>query len=148
MAQPGAALVVCVDGGARGNPGPAAAGVVVRAADDGTVLFEGGYFLGRATNNVAEYQALLAGLARAAELRGRRLEVRSDSELLVRQMRGEYRVKNVRLRKLFEQANELCRSFAGVRFEHVPREQNRRADRLVQQAINLQRNVEDAAPAG
>ncbi len=148
MGQPGAALVVYIDGGARGNPGPAAAGVVVRAADDGTVLFEGGYFLGRATNNVAEYRALLAGLAQAAELRGRRLEVRSDSELLVRQMQGEYRVKSPRLRKLFEQANELCRTFTGVRFEHVPRERNRRADRLVQQAINLQRNVEDAAPAG
>lgn len=147
MAQAGAALVVYVDGGARGNPGPAAAGVVVEA-DDGTVLFEGGYFLGRATNNVAEYRALLAGLVRAAELRGRRLEVRSDSELLVRQMRGEYRVKNARLRELFEQANELCRTFADVRFEHVPRERNRRADRLVHQALNLQRNVEDAAPVG
>ena len=77
-------LLVHIDGGARGNPGPAAAGVIVQTADDGTVLFEGGFFLGRATNNVAEYEALLEALSVAASLRAQQLEIRSDSELLVR----------------------------------------------------------------
>ncbi len=144
MPQQTTALVVYIDGGARGNPGPAGAGVVVQSADDGTVLFEGGFFLGRATNNVAEYRALLEGLARARKLAGGQVEVRSDSELLIRQMRGEYRVKSENLRELFERAQRLCESFPGVRFTHVRREQNKQADRLAQRAINLKRNVEDA----
>ena len=147
MGQEARAFVVYIDGGARGNPGPAGAGVVIHAGDDGTVLFEGGLFLGRATNNVAEYRALLAGLARCRDLRGQRLEVRSDSELLVKQMRGEYRVKNDTLRDLFDEANALCRDFEKVDFTHVRREANHRADRLVNQAINLKRDVEDAEGA-
>jgi ribonuclease HI len=136
--------VVYIDGGARGNPGPAGAGVRIEAGDDGTALFEGGWYLGRATNNVAEYRALVEGLARAAALAAEQVEVRSDSELLVRQMRGEYRVRNARLRELFERANRLCRDLVKVRFTHVRREANADADRLANQAINLERNVEDA----
>jgi ribonuclease HI len=137
-------VVVQIDGGARGNPGPAAAGVVVQSADDGTVLFEGGFFLGRATNNVAEYQALLEALSVAASLRAASVEIRSDSELLVRQMTGEYRVKNEALRELFGRAERLCRTFRRCTFRHVRREDNKGADKLVNQAINLRRNVEDA----
>ena len=144
MQQPAKAVVVYIDGGARGNPGPAGAGVVIQAADDATVLFEAGYFIGRATNNVAEYSALTKGLARARALVVEQVEIRSDSELLVRQMRGEYRVKSERLGELFAQANRLCKSFKAVRFTHVPRELNRHADQLVNRAINLKSDVEDA----
>ena len=138
-------LEVFIDGGARGNPGPAAAAVVIRDPEDGVVLFQGGYFLGAATNNVAEYTALLKGLARAAELAPEAIEVFSDSELLIRQMNGEYRVRNARLRELFEKANALCRDLRRVRFSHIRREQNTQADGLVNQALNLRRDVEDAA---
>lgn len=138
-------LIVHVDGGARGNPGPAAAGLVVSCADDGTVLREAGIFLGETTNNVAEYRALLAGLAAAAELGAQELEVRSDSQLLVRQMTGQYRVKNANLKELFQQAQELEGRLANCAYRHVPRKENERADRLVNRAINLKRNVEDAA---
>ncbi|KKO00750.1 hypothetical protein LCGC14_0125240 [marine sediment metagenome] len=138
-------LEVFIDGGARGNPGPAAAGVVIRDREDGVVLFQGGYFLGDATNNVAEYTALLKGLARAAELAPEAIEVFSDSELLVRQMNGEYRVRNTRLRELFHKANTLCRDLRQVSFNHIRREQNTQADALVNQALNLRRDVEDAA---
>ena len=141
-------FVIYIDGGARGNPGPAGAGVHIVTADDGTVLFEGGWYLGRATNNVAEYRALLEGLARAAALGAERVEVRSDSELLVRQMRGEYRVKKEHLRELHERARVLCGKFAGVSFAHVRREANKDADRLANQAMDAKRSVEDAADMG
>ena len=138
-------FIIYVDGGARGNPGPAGAGVQIQTADDATVLFEGGWFLGRATNNIAEYRALLAGLERARTLGAERVEIRSDSELLVRQMQGQYRVKSDNLRDLFERARRLCRGFADVRFTHVRREENKDADRLVNQAVNLKQDVADAA---
>ena len=99
-------IILRIDGGARGNPGPAAAGVVL-ADEDGQTLFEGGYYLGRATNNVAEYSALIHGLRQAAKLGAVQVRVVSDSELLVRQMNGQYRVKNEGLRPLFEQAKKL-----------------------------------------
>ena len=140
-------VLIHIDGGARGNPGPAGAGVVIQSADDGTALFEGGYFIGRATNNVAEYQGLIEGLARARALGATAVEIRSDSELLVRQMTGEYRVKNAGLKPLYEQAQALASGFAKCNFSHVRREQNVEADRLVNQAINTRRNVEDAAGA-
>jgi probable phosphoglycerate mutase len=128
-------LVVHVDGGARGNPGPAAAAAVVSDAD-GTVLDEATLFIGEATNNVAEYRGLLAALAWAAERGERGLHVRSDSELLVRQMRGEYRVKNPGLRQLHQQARRLLERFERVTFEHVPRTRNRDADRLANAAMD------------
>jgi len=132
-----------IDGGARGNPGPAAAGVVLRA-DDGTILHAGGYYLGRATNNVAEYKGLLHALEAAAALEADELEIVSDSELLVRQLNGQYRVKNAGLRPLFDEAKKLAGRFARFSIRHVRREDNKDADGLVNQAIDARKNVEDA----
>jgi probable phosphoglycerate mutase len=123
------------DGGARGNPGPAAYGYVLEAAD-GTVLDARGEAIGVATNNVAEYRALLAGLERAAELGVEELEVVSDSELLVRQMRGEYKVKNVALRELWEEARRLAARLDRVEYTAVRREYNELADSLVNEALD------------
>jgi ribonuclease HI len=123
------------DGGARGNPGPAAYGYVLET-DDGTVLDARGEAIGRATNNVAEYRALIAGLESAAERGVTELEVVSDSELLVKQMRGDYRVKNEALRALWEEASDLERRFDRVRYTAVRREHNELADRLVNEALD------------
>lgn len=136
-------LVVNVDGGSRGNPGPAAAGVVVRA-DDGTVLLERGVFIGHATNNVAEYSGLLEGLRLAQTLRASEVEIVSDSELLVRQMNGQYRVKNAGLKPLYEKALDLARSFRRCSYRHVRREMNVLADRLANLAMDRKRNVESS----
>jgi ribonuclease HI len=125
------------DGGARGNPGPAAYGYVLEA-EDGHVLAAHGEAIGHATNNVAEYSGLVAGMAKAVELGVRELEVVSDSELLVKQMRGEYKVKNEALRVLWEEANDLERSFARVRYTAVRRAHNELADRLVNEALDAQ----------
>ena len=123
------------DGGARGNPGPAAAAYVLEA-EDGTVLAAEGEAIGTATNNVAEYRALLAGLARAAELGLDGVEVVSDSELLVKQMRGEYKVKNAALRELWEEGQRLARRLGRVEYTAVRREHNELADRLVNEALD------------
>ena len=123
------------DGGSRGNPGPAAFGYVLEA-EDGHVLAAHGEAIGRATNNVAEYRGLVAGMQRAAELGVHELAVVSDSELLVNQMRGEYRVKNEALKALWEEANDLERRFARVRYSAVRREHNELADRLVNEALD------------
>jgi ribonuclease HI len=123
------------DGGARGNPGPAAYAYVLEA-DDGTVLDARGEKIGTATNNVAEYRALVAGLARAAEAGVSELEVVSDSELLVKQMRGEYRVKNRALQELFLEASRLAREVGSVSYRAVRREHNELADRLVNEALD------------
>lgn len=123
------------DGGARGNPGPAAFAYVLEA-DDGTVLDARGEAIGVATNNVAEYRALVAGLEKAAAVGVAELEVVSDSELLVKQMRGEYRVKNAALRELSLAAARLAREIGSVRYTAVRREQNALADRLVNEALD------------
>jgi ribonuclease HI len=123
------------DGGARGNPGPAAFAYVLEA-EDGTVLDARGEAIGVATNNVAEYSALVAGLRRAAESGVRQLEVRSDSELMVKQMRGEYRVKNRDLQSLFLAASRAAREVGRVTYTHVRREHNELADRLVNEALD------------
>jgi ribonuclease HI len=123
------------DGGARGNPGPAAAAYVLEA-DDGTVLDARGEAIGIATNNVAEYRALLAGLAKAVELGVAKLEVVSDSELLVKQMNGEYRVKNPTLRELSLEAARLARKLERVHYRAVRRIENELADRLVNEALD------------
>ena len=123
------------DGGARGNPGPAAYGFVLEA-EDGSVLAAEGARIGIATNNVAEYRALIAGLERAVELAVPDVEVVSDSELLVKQMRGEYRVKNEALRELSVEAARLARTIGKVRYTAVRREQNELADRLVNEALD------------
>jgi ribonuclease HI len=123
------------DGGARGNPGPAALGYVLET-EDGTVLAAHGETIGVATNNVAEYRALIEGLRRAIELGVEDVDVVSDSELLVKQMRGEYRVKNERLRELSLEAAALARRLGSVRYRAVRREHNELADRLVNEALD------------
>jgi ribonuclease H / adenosylcobalamin/alpha-ribazole phosphatase len=123
------------DGGARGNPGPAAYAYVLEAAD-GTVLAAHGEAMGVATNNVAEYRALIAGLEKAVELGVAELEVVSDSELMVKQMRGEYKVKNETLRELSLTAARLARELPIVRYTAVRREHNELADRLVNEALD------------
>ena len=123
------------DGGARGNPGPAAYGYVLEDAD-GSVLAAHGEAIGVATNNVAEYSGLLAGLAKAAELGVTELEVVSDSQLLVRQMTGVYRVKNEALQDLVTEARRRARAVGTVRYRDVRREHNELADRLVNEALD------------
>jgi ribonuclease HI len=124
-----------VDGGSRGNPGPSAIGVVLEDAG-GQILEAVGETIGVATNNVAEYRALLRGLELARGHRARDVEVFSDSELLVRQMSGEYRVKNEGLRSLHEEAMARVHAFDRVMIRHVSREDNARADELVNQALD------------
>jgi ribonuclease HI len=123
------------DGGARGNPGPAAFGYVLEA-EDGTVLDARGEAIGVATNNVAEYRALVEGLRRAVEVGVDELTVVSDSELIVKQMRGEYRVKNEALRTLWSEAAALARQIGQVTYTAVRREHNELADRLVNEALD------------
>jgi ribonuclease HI len=123
------------DGGARGNPGPAAAAFVLEA-EDGTVLEARGTAIGVATNNVAEYRALVDGLRRAVEVGVDELEVVSDSELMVKQMRGEYRVKNETLRGLFREASALADRIGRVTYTAVRREHNELADRLVNETLD------------
>ncbi len=123
------------DGGARGNPGPAASGAVI-VSPNGEVMAEVGLYLGRATNNVAEWTALCIGLEAAAELSIRRLAVRMDSELVVKQMRGEYRVKNADLQPLFRRARKSLAHFEHVEIKHVPRKQNALADALVNHVLD------------
>ena len=125
------------DGGARGNPGPAAYAYVLEA-DDGTVLAAHGEAIGVATNNVAEYSALVAGLEKAIEVGVTDLEVISDSELMVKQMRGEYRVKNEALRDLSVRASQLAREVGSVSYKAVRREQNKLADQLVNEALDAE----------
>ncbi len=123
------------DGGARGNPGPAASAYVLEA-EDGVTLDARGEAIGVATNNVAEYRALIAGLEKALELGVTELEVVSDSELLVKQMLGEYKVKNRGLVPLSLEAAELARRIGRVRYTAVRREHNELADRLVNEALD------------
>jgi ribonuclease HI len=123
------------DGGSRGNPGPAAYGFVLEA-DDGTVLAAHGEKIGVATNNVAEYSALIAGLEKALELGVDEVEVVSDSELMVKQMKGQYRVKNDALRELSVEAGRLARRLGKVDYTAVRREHNKLADQLVNEALD------------
>jgi ribonuclease HI len=128
-------LVLHVDGGARGNPGPAAIGVVV-SRPDGTVVEEVAETIGLATNNVAEYRALLRGVGRAAALGARELEIIGDSELIARQVSGVYKVKHPSMKPLHEQAISALRGFDTWRIRTVPRAQNARADALVNEALD------------
>jgi len=122
-------VVAYIDGGARGNPGPAGYGVSIQSPD-GAVLDELHGGLGIATNNIAEYNGLLAALQWAVDHDVRRVHIRADSELLVKQMRGEYKVKNTGLQPLYVRARLLAAQLDDVRFEHVRREFNKEADRL------------------
>ena len=123
------------DGGARGNPGPAAFAYVLEA-EDGAVIASHGETIGVATNNVAEYRGLVAGLAKAVELGVPDVEGVSDSELLVKQMRGEYKIKNAALRELSLEAARHARQLESVVYRHVRRAQNELADRLVNDALD------------
>ena len=134
-------LVVEADGGSRGNPGPAGYGAVVRDADTGEVLAERAAAIGRATNNVAEYSGLIAGLGAAVELDPESVEVRLDSKLAVEQMSGRWRVKHPDLAPLHAKARELAGRLPSVRYVWVPRARNAHADRLANEAM-------DAAAAG
>lgn len=128
-------VVVSTDGGARGNPGPAGIGAAITTRS-GRLLAQVSEAIGHATNNVAEYTAVVRGLERAAELGARRVRVRADSQLLVEQLKGVYRVKNPTLQRLHAEVRALVRRFERVTFEHVPRERNKRADGLVNAAID------------
>ena len=128
-------VVVHVDGGSRGNPGPAAAGAVV-SSPDGDVLDEATEFLGTATNNVAEYRGLLLGLARAKALGATDVEVVNDSELIAKQVNGDYKVKHAAMRPLYLEAIETLRAFDAWSIRSVPRAQNADADALVNQALD------------
>ena len=128
-------VVVHVDGGARGNPGPAAIGVVV-SDGEGTVLDEVAETIGVATNNVAEYQALLKGVERAAALGADDVELVNDSELVARQLTGQYKVKHPAMKPLYEDARSALQSFGRWTIRTVPRAQNARADALVNAALD------------
>jgi len=130
----GAAAVAHVDGGSRGNPGPAGYGVRIEH-EDGTVV-ELKQALAHATNNIAEYNGLIAALQWAVDHGVTALHVKADSELMVKQMKGEYRVKNAGLRPLYEQARALAARIGRVKFEHVRRELNKDADRLANEAMD------------
>lgn len=129
-------LVIYTDGGARGNPGPAGIGVVIWDRDHLRVVDKISRFIGHATNNQAEYHALLAGLQRAKELQALEIDFYLDSELLVKQLRQEYRVKDQELASLFTKAWNLAQNFKKINYYHVPREKNKEADKLVNLAID------------
>jgi ribonuclease H / adenosylcobalamin/alpha-ribazole phosphatase len=143
--QPPTEVVVWTDGGARGNPGPAGYGAVV-TTPGGKVLAEVAEGIGWATNNVAEYRGVIAGLRRVKELGARRVRVRADSLLVVNQQKGLWKVKNATLRPLAEETARLARGFERVVWEHVPRERNRRADALANRAMDDQGRVEGPVP--
>jgi probable phosphoglycerate mutase len=133
-----------VDGASRGNPGPASYAVIIRRPD-GSVVYQLGKYLGRATNNVAEYFALITALDYCASTNILRLRVRSDSELLVRQMQGRYKVKSASLKPLHERALRQSKSLAYFAIEHIPREQNSEADALANTALDRTGEVSPGA---
>lgn len=130
-------LTVHVDGGARGNPGPAAIAIVV-SDEEGQVIHEASETIGRATNNVAEYRALLLGIERAKQLGATEVDLVGDSELIVKQVRGEYRVKDAGLRPLHSAAQQALGDFSEWSLRHVKRERNAEADALVNQALDAE----------
>jgi probable phosphoglycerate mutase len=140
-------VIVEADGGSRGNPGTAGYGAVVLDADTGEVLAQRLGALGITTNNVAEYQGLIAGLAAAAELGADEVEVRMDSKLVVEQMSGRWQIKHPGLRPLAAQAADLVRRFKSVKFSWIPRERNKRADALANAAMDGKSAPEEPAPA-
>jgi ribonuclease HI len=139
-----AAYRINIDGGSRGNPGPAAYGVIIRDGS-GEIVAKLKKYIGRMTNNVAEYYGLIAALDYAESHKVKTIRVESDSELLVKQMRGQYKVKSEDLRPLFERALKMSKAFEAFRIEHVYREQNREADALANEALD---ETEAKAPGG
>lgn len=128
-------LTVNVDGASRGNPGPAAIGVVMRD-ENGTTAVRLSSYIGRTTNNQAEYTALITALEEAGRLGAERVDIRTDSQLMVEQILGHYRVRNENIRPLFEEARKLLVTFKSYSITHIPREQNREADALANEALD------------
>jgi len=133
--KPSGPLALYLDGASRGNPGPAGIGIVVKDAS-GRIIAEISEFIGRGTNNVAEYRALIRALEEAAALGARQIVVRSDSELLVRQLKGEYKVKSPDLSPLYLEAHRLLKAFAKAAVERIPRGENAAADALANRALD------------
>jgi ribonuclease HI len=138
-------LILYVDGACSGNPGPCGSAAILKA-DDGTTLLEKARAFGPGTNNEAEYQAVILGLELAAELRPRRLTIRSDSELMVRQVAGQYRVKAPNLKPLIQQVRRLLEPFESVEIDAIPRRDNAEADKLARKAVEKARAVDAALP--
>jgi phosphoribosylglycinamide formyltransferase 1 len=141
-------IIAHIDGGSRGNPGPAASAFVLTTSS-GSRLKAQAFFLGEATNNIAEYTGLLKALEAAEQIGTERLSVFSDSELLVKQLSGQYKVKSEHIAPLFQKAADLLSSFKSWKIKHIPREQNKLADKLVNQALDSQRDIDaiqDSAP--
>ncbi len=128
-------LTVYVDGASRGNPGPAAIGIVMRDEGGATVVRLSA-FIGRTTNNQAEYTALIAALEEAGRLGALRLDIRTDSQLMARQILGQYKVRNENIRPLYEEAMRLLAGFASYGIVHIPRQQNAEADALANEALD------------
>lgn len=128
-------LIIHTDGAARGNPGPAGIGVIIQN-DKGEVLHEISGFLGQATNNVAEYTALITALEKAVSLNAQEVQLFTDSELVVKQIKGEYRVKNEGLKPLYQKAKGLIQQLGSFTITHIPREKNKEADRLANRGID------------
>jgi len=127
---------IYVDGGARGNPGPAGVGVLILDSS-GKKIKDLAKYIGEATNNIAEYSALLYGLEEALILRADQIKINLDSELVAKQLLGEYRVKDANIRPLFERAMNMLKSFKNFEINHIDRSKNKEADKLVNKAINL-----------
>ncbi len=134
-------VLIYTDGGSRGNPGPAAGGFVLKDAN-GKQLQAKGLYLGETTNNVAEYTAVVKALEAAKQIGSVKLTVFSDSELLVKQLNGQYKVKSEQIRPFFQQALDLLSQFESCTLRHIPREKNKQADELVNRALNLERDIE------
>jgi len=130
-------LVINTDGGSRGNPGPGAIGIVIFDEAD-QIIYEMGKTIGFCTNNEAEYTALIEALTKATELQATDVEFKLDSELVVKQLKGIYKVKNERISLLWKKAKELTKNFSTTSFTHIPREKNKEADRLVNEALDSQ----------
>jgi ribonuclease HI len=135
-------LTLQFDGGSRGNPGPAGFGVAIYSQDN-TPIFTLGRFIGVATNNVAEYSGLICGLEEALKLGATKLLVRGDSELVIKQMKGQYRVKNPGLKPLYEKAKGLAAKFTQIAYDHTYRDGNELPDKLANLAMNKRADVTD-----
>ena len=134
-------IIAYIDGGSRGNPGPAAAGFTL-ADSNGNQIQAKGFFLGQTTNNIAEYTSFLKALEAAKQTQAEQLTVYSDSELLVKHINGQYKVKSEQIRPLFRKAVELLNGFKSWQVHHIPREKNQRADDIVNRALNLEQDVD------
>jgi phosphoribosylglycinamide formyltransferase 1 len=138
--------ILHTDGGARGNPGPAAAAFVL-SDHKNNILLAKAFYLGKTTNNVAEYTALLKGLENACKINIQKIHIKSDSELMVRQVKGEYKVKSPGLAEIYSQCMEILGGFAAWKIEHIPRERNIRADTLANRALDAQSDIDESMVA-